>query len=55
MKIDVEGYEDDVIYGSLKILNMKRIKYIFFEYNNFIIVDIMIDGARQNYYLLINS
>lgn len=53
LKIDVEGYEDDVLYGSLSLLNLNKIKYIFFEYYLFciVIIDIMIDGVIQDCFI----
>lgn len=34
VKIDVEGYEDEIIFGSIKLLEQRRIKYKFLEFHD---------------------
>lgn len=34
LKIDVEGYEDEVIFSSKNLLKSEKIKIIYFEYHN---------------------
>lgn len=45
VKIDVEGYEPEVIYGALPVLHERRIRHLFIDYHEGILLKRGIEAA----------